>query len=234
MQRGEISDEYLLLLKRLATFPSIDIEYELLKDILNVKKGRLNFLVNRGWLIANENGYKLHQIIKEYILAFHLPTFEEIEVVVDILGKVIANSADIEVALKVKEFLLYFESLNEVLNRQNIESEKVAILWGNLANVYRFLGFYDKAEPLYQKSLAIREKLLGEEHPDTATSYNNLALFYYDTDTNIEMAYEYIKKAIEIIERVLPKNHPNLITAKENLKKIQQEKRGQKRGSGTF
>ena len=37
-------------------------------------------------------------------------------------------------------------------------------------------GKYAEAEPLYRKALAIRRKVLGEDHPDTATSYNNLAV----------------------------------------------------------
>ena len=36
-------------------------------------------------------------------------------------------------------------------------------------------GKYAEAEPLYQKALAIRRKVLGEDHPDTAASYNNVA-----------------------------------------------------------
>ena len=36
-------------------------------------------------------------------------------------------------------------------------------------------GKYAEAEPLYRKALAIRLKTLGEDHPDTAVSYNNLA-----------------------------------------------------------
>jgi len=52
-----------------------------------------------------------------------------------------------------------------------------------------------------------------------------LALFYYDTDIDIEMAYEYIKKAVKIRERVLPENHPYLIDSKKWLKKIQQKRK---------
>ena len=37
---------------------------------------------------------------------------------------------------------------------------------------------YPEAKPLYQRALAIREKALGPEHPDMATSLNNLALLY--------------------------------------------------------
>ena len=36
-------------------------------------------------------------------------------------------------------------------------------------------GDYEGAKPLYERSLAIREKVLGPDHPDVASSLNNLA-----------------------------------------------------------
>jgi tetratricopeptide (TPR) repeat protein len=39
-------------------------------------------------------------------------------------------------------------------------------------------GRYSEAIPLAQRALAIREKSLGPDHPDVATSLNNLALLY--------------------------------------------------------
>ena len=42
------------------------------------------------------------------------------------------------------------------------------------------MGEYAKAEPLFQEALRIRQKVLGPEHPDTATSLNNLAALYQD------------------------------------------------------
>ena len=41
------------------------------------------------------------------------------------------------------------------------------------------LGRYGVAEPLFQQSLAIWKKALGPEHPDVATSLNNLAELYH-------------------------------------------------------
>ena len=38
-----------------------------------------------------------------------------------------------------------------------------------------FQGKYDEAEPLYERSQAIREKVLGPEHPDVATSLHDRA-----------------------------------------------------------
>ena len=54
----------------------------------------------------------------------------------------------------------------------------VATSLNNLAELYRVQGQYAQAEPLYKRSLAIREKALGPDHPDVADSLNQLALLY--------------------------------------------------------
>ena len=45
----------------------------------------------------------------------------------------------------------------------------------NLAGLYYAQGQYAKAEPLYQRALAIAEKALGPEHPTVATLRKNYA-----------------------------------------------------------
>ena len=44
--------------------------------------------------------------------------------------------------------------------------------------LYGEQGRYAEAEPLYKRALAISEKALGPEHPDVASSLNNLAMLY--------------------------------------------------------
>ena len=41
-------------------------------------------------------------------------------------------------------------------------------------------GNYEGARPLYECSLAVREKVLGPDHPDVASSLNNLAALLDD------------------------------------------------------
>ncbi|MDR1565102.1 MAG: tetratricopeptide repeat protein [Oscillospiraceae bacterium] len=43
---------------------------------------------------------------------------------------------------------------------------------------YEHKGAYDKASEYYFKALAIREKVFGTEHIDTATIYNNIGNVY--------------------------------------------------------
>ena len=47
-----------------------------------------------------------------------------------------------------------------------------------LANIYFYKGEYAKAEPLFQRALAIREKALGPDHPDVAETLGALARLY--------------------------------------------------------
>src|SRR5262249_4638851 len=37
-------------------------------------------------------------------------------------------------------------------------------------------GKHSQAEPLFRRALAVREEVLGTKHPETALSYNNLAV----------------------------------------------------------
>jgi tetratricopeptide (TPR) repeat protein len=46
------------------------------------------------------------------------------------------------------------------------------------ARVYYRQGQYEEAELLFLKMLEIRQRVLGEEHPDTLDSLNNLIELY--------------------------------------------------------
>ena len=53
------------------------------------------------------------------------------------------------------------------------EELRLAASLDDEARLYHKQGKYAEAEPVYQRSLAIREKTLGAEHPDVATSLEN-------------------------------------------------------------
>ena len=54
----------------------------------------------------------------------------------------------------------------------------VATSLNNLAALYRAQGRYADAEPLYKRSLLIKEKAFGPDHSDVALSLNNFGLLY--------------------------------------------------------
>ncbi len=51
----------------------------------------------------------------------------------------------------------------------------MAINLNDLASLYQDQGKYTEAEPLYKRSLAIYERVLGPEHSHVATSLENYA-----------------------------------------------------------
>jgi tetratricopeptide (TPR) repeat protein len=57
---------------------------------------------------------------------------------------------------------------------------------------------------------------LGEEHPDVATSLNNLAALYCSQGRYSEAELLY-QQALEIRERRLGVNHPKTVIVRENL-----------------
>ncbi len=68
---------------------------------------------------------------------------------------------------------------------------------------------------LYRRSLAIREKALGPDHPDVAQSLNNLALLYYHQE-EYEKAAEAFERIIAIDEKALGPDHPSLAQHMKN------------------
>jgi tetratricopeptide (TPR) repeat protein len=70
-------------------------------------------------------------------------------------------------------------------------------------------GKYTAARPLYQKALAIDRKVLGEEHPQTAMRYNDLALNLDLTSREkFAEARPLYEKALAIRCKVLGEEHP--------------------------
>lgn len=73
-----------------------------------------------------------------------------------------------------------------------------------------------KIEQLYLRSLKIREKSLGPEHLDVATSLNNLADFYKENG-QLGKARGLYQRALSIMEKNLGPDHPDVASTLENL-----------------
>ena len=82
---------------------------------------------------------------------------------------------------------------------------------------------YAEAEPLYQRSLALREEALGSEHPDLATALNNLAGLYSAQGRNTDEAEALYQRAMAILGKALGPEHPNVATTLENYAALLRE-----------
>ncbi len=195
-----LKDEYILLLKQLAVLPSIDIELSFLEEILGKErlKGRLNFLVSRGWLIENKGSYKLHQIIKEFVLANYMPSFEEIKGVVEYFQLFVENCAEKMILIDMKKYSIYFLSIIIILEKLKIKNTYLTYFYNLMGRMYYSSGIYSESLIFFIKELKIKKNLFGEKHFDIALTYNDIAGVYREIQ-KIDMAKKLYLEALTII-----------------------------------
>ncbi|MDH3223843.1 MAG: serine/threonine-protein kinase, partial [Gemmatimonadota bacterium] len=108
--------------------------------------------------------------------------------------------------------------LREALSaRQDLDDESaVAQTLNDLGAVYLRSGNMDSASHYLSRSLAIRERILGDGHPDLAAGYLNLGVSHWFREDYpaAEQAYE---RARVIYERSLPPGHDRIARVYNNL-----------------
>ena len=77
-------------------------------------------------------------------------------------------------------------------------------------------GQYGRAVMIAEAALKVAEKNVGPNHPDVATSLNNLALLYR-TQGDYAKAEPLYKRSLAIREKALGPDHPDVATSLENL-----------------
>jgi tetratricopeptide (TPR) repeat protein len=90
-----------------------------------------------------------------------------------------------------------------------------------LAALYESQSRYPEAEPLYIQALEISKTELGDRHPFTATSLNNLAVLYCYMK-QFEQALPLLEQALDIWHEVLPPGHPYILGTQESLENLRQ------------
>ena len=116
-----------------------------------------------------------------------------------------------------------YEDFNPILFEEIIEAESFKydsriLLYANhiLAQYYLRNSNIEKVIKFEEKIMNIRKQILGENHPDYATSLSNLALIYYDLG-DYQKSIELNQQALIIYKQILGENHPNYATSLSNL-----------------
>lgn len=97
-----------------------------------------------------------------------------------------------------------------------IRTELSALLLSRVGYFLSSQGSYKQAETLYKEALATRRAVLGEQHPDTVRSLNNLAVLYQNLGRYKEV-YPLFKEVLAIRQVVLGEQHPDTATSLYNL-----------------
>ena len=79
-----------------------------------------------------------------------------------------------------------------------------------------------EAIPLFEGVVADRRRVLGEDHPDTLTSRNNLAYAYQAAGRHHE-AITLFKDTLEVCEEVLSPGHPLTTRVRKSLETLERE-----------
>ncbi len=101
---------------------------------------------------------------------------------------------------------------------QEFDLEKVKNLNGQMIQLYH-QGHFGDAIPLAKEVLAMWEKALGPEHPNVASSLNNLALIYSSAG-DYRSAEPLFKRALAISEKTLGPEHPDVALSMNNLAEL--------------
>ena len=80
-------------------------------------------------------------------------------------------------------------------------------------------GSIDRARQLNEDTLARRRRTLGEEHPETIRSANNLAVNLTSLD-ELERACTLLEDALSRRRQILGEDHPDTLSTAHNLAKV--------------
>lgn len=194
------------LLQLLAFFPSIEISFEILEKCLGINKlkVKLQKLVERGWLSKKDNTYKLHQIIKTFILNEYKLDYENITFILKNILKYINPDDSTLIANRLNGYIPIIESFLNTFRTK--EDEYICGILDSITFLFYSLAQYDKSLYYQNKSLEIRIKLFGEKSEFTARSQNLLSLIYQAMG-ELPKALDYQEKALTLRKEILGEEH---------------------------
>lgn len=213
-QLNELDTQEIYLLQRLSLFPSIEIEFEKLKDFLCIKDEdiekfdvSLTRLSKLGWLIKNKNTFKLHQIIKEFLLLNHKITYSMCEDIIDYLFKKI----DPRFNNNYIDTFKYIDFSISIVDNINEKTEKIGMLFSNISLIYKDMGEYNKAIDYNTRALKLAEEIPENKFRNIPTCNSNLSDIYFKMN-DFDEALKYQEKALKAREKNLLDLKPELIS----------------------
>lgn len=215
----------LALLARAAYFaPGVPIPRDLLRATLTLPaddpssklqaEDVLTRLVTMGLLeVGSENQITLHRLL--VVFARGVTNNEEAQAAVEKTLWIEAyrlNGTGFPALLRAWQPHLYAIA-DTVKNR---EDSRAVGLCNVLGYHLKMIGNYSEAQLYYERSLAIREKTLGPNHPEVASSLNDLGTLRRVMGDLIG-ARSYLERALAIRERILGPNHPHTASSLNKL-----------------
>jgi Flp pilus assembly protein TadD len=159
----------------------------------------------------------IHRLVQNVLRAAmdEAPQRQWAEQVVEAVTAVFPN-AEFENWVQCDRLIAQAQATIQLIAHYGFSSETVALLQSRIAYYYDSQGRYGDAEPLFLEALAMRKQLLGEAHPDVATSLNNLALLY-KFQGRYGDAEPLFLEALAMRKQLLGEAHPDVAASLNNL-----------------
>ncbi|HEU4322171.1 MAG TPA: tetratricopeptide repeat protein [Roseiflexaceae bacterium] len=227
-ERLDASDEIdalaLALLARAACLaPSVPFPRDLLVATVEIPSDEaerelavtdaLDRLVGLGLLEQDGEQLRLHRLLAAYTQNI-LRDDDALPVVEWVVNCAAARANETKVPQVMQPTLPHLRHLVQQADKR--EDNAAATLCNNLGFYLNMVGAYGDALPLYKRVLAISERVLGSDHPQTAWSLNNLA-YLFQAQGAYEQARPLYERALAIQERVLGSDHPQTAACLNNL-----------------
>ena len=191
----------------------------------------LSLLTKKGWLEYDRRGvdvlsddkakgiYRMPMAIADVLCRLDetVPNMEDCLQYIKTLSEISISKE--KVYLRREAYVSSAETA--VLHLKEEESEEYASLLSQCAFILhhagtkKYMRYYKRKIQI--KALEIRCRVLGEDHPDTASSYSNVGMGYWNLAGERKKGLKYQEKALEIRRRVLGENHPDTASSYNNV-----------------
>jgi len=224
----ELDAEARRLAGLLSLFALAEIPWELVQQCLpeadeeGLEDLRDEQLVNLSLLSSEgEEMYQLHQLVKEFFAVKREQRADDSDLQQRFYQVMIAEAEKVtekpEKSL-IQESTIVIAHLQGTMERlarpEQVLDLATCLNW--VARLYYVQGRYGEAEPLYVRSLLIREQHLGTDHPDVAYSLDRLASLYHLQGRYGEAEPLYVR-SLSIWEQQLGTDHPDVANSLNNL-----------------
>jgi tetratricopeptide (TPR) repeat protein/tRNA A-37 threonylcarbamoyl transferase component Bud32 len=140
------------------------------------------------------------------------------EAVKDFVTKMLSSVDPATAGAMDKELMtLVLSQASEWVGEQFIDHPLVeAEIRDVIGNTYGAIGKYDEAETHFTEALAINRRILGDEHPETLNSINNMGVLLQDQGKYDE-AEVYFRKVLESSRHALGDEHRDTLRSINNM-----------------
>jgi tetratricopeptide (TPR) repeat protein len=224
----ELSEEAQQLGCLLSLFALAPIPWDLVEsvetgqDAENLEDARIE--LESLHLVQGEETYRLHQLIRDFFQQ-KLAHSEREDEFKRAFASAIAAQAEQIPQMPTRNLIVALSPLiphlEEVANylTEYLTDEALGLPFQGLGWFYEGQGFYDQAEPWRRQCLTTTQDRFGCEHPDVATSLNNLA-YLYRTQGNYSEAEPLYVQALELRKFLLGEQHPDVAESFNNLAEL--------------